>query len=50
MRLWLLGGDRPHYGKIIIPSTFDPRLISIIPSAVAKAAMDTGWQEKNRKF
>ncbi len=38
-----MGGERPHYGKeYIIPSTFDPRLISIIPSAVAKAAMDTG--------
>merc|ERR1711991_801174 len=38
-----MGGERPHYGKeYIIPSTFDPRLISVIPSAVAKAAMDTG--------
>jgi malate dehydrogenase (oxaloacetate-decarboxylating)(NADP+) len=38
-----MGGERPHYGKeYIIPSTFDPRLISIIPAAVAKAAMDTG--------
>ena len=38
-----MGGDRPHYGKeYIIPSTFDPRLISVIPAAVAKAAMDTG--------
>ena len=38
-----MGGDRPRYGKdYIIPSTFDPRLISIIPSAVAKAAMDSG--------
>ena len=37
-----MGGERPHYGKdYIIPSTFDPRLISIIPAAVAKAAMDT---------
>ena len=27
-----MGGERPHYGKdYIIPSTFDPRLISIIP-------------------
>ena len=42
-----MGGDRPHYGKdYIIPSTFDPRLISIIPSAVAKAAMDTGVARK----
>ena len=38
-----MGGERPYYGKdYIIPSTFDPRLISVIPAAVAKAAMDTG--------
>ncbi len=38
-----MGGERPHYGKdYIIPSTFDPRLISVIPAAVAKAAMRTG--------
>jgi len=37
------GGERPKYGKnYIIPSTFDPRLISVIPSAVAKAAMESG--------
>ena len=37
-----MGGERPHYGKeYIIPSTFDPRLISVIPAAVAKAAMET---------
>jgi malate dehydrogenase (oxaloacetate-decarboxylating)(NADP+) len=42
-----MGGERPQYGKdYIIPSTFDPRLISIIPSAVAKAAMDTGVARK----
>jgi len=42
-----MGGERPHYGKdYIIPSTFDPRLISIIPSAVAKAAMKTGAARK----
>ena len=42
-----MGGDRPHYGRdYIIPSTFDPRLISIIPSAVAKAAMETGVARK----
>jgi malate dehydrogenase (oxaloacetate-decarboxylating)(NADP+) len=41
------GGDRPKYGKeYIIPSTFDPRLISVIPSAVAKAAMETGVARK----
>ena len=34
------GGERPQYGKdYIIPSTFDPRLITSIPIAVAKAAM-----------
>merc|ERR1712093_198679 len=34
------GGERPKYGKeYIIPSTFDPRLISDIPLAVAKAAI-----------
>ena len=42
-----MGGDRPHYGKdYIIPSTFDPRLISIIPVAVAKAAIKTGVARK----
>ncbi len=42
-----MGGERPHYGKdYIIPSTFDPRLISIIPPAVAKAAMETGVARK----
>ena len=43
-----MGGDRPKYGKdYIIPSTFDPRLISVIPAAVAKAAMDSGVARKN---
>ena len=42
-----MGGERPHYGKnYIIPSTFDPRLVSIIPAAVAKAAMDSGVARK----
>jgi malate dehydrogenase (oxaloacetate-decarboxylating)(NADP+) len=37
------GGERPKYGKeYIIPSTFDPRLISVIPVAVAKAAIKSG--------
>ena len=45
-----MGGERPHYGKdYIIPSTFDPRLISIIPSAVAKAAIETGVARKEIK-
>ena len=42
-----MGGERPHYSKdYIIPSTFDPRLISIIPVAVAKAAIKTGVARK----
>ena len=41
------GGDRPRYGKnYIIPSTFDPRLISVIPSAVAEAAIKSGAARK----
>ena len=41
------GGDRPKYGKeYIIPSTFDPRLISVIPAAVAEAAMKSGVARK----
>ena len=41
------GGERPHYGKeYIIPSTFDPRLISRIPAAVAQAAMKSGVARK----
>jgi len=44
------GGERPKYGKeYIIPSTFDPRLISVIPAAVAKAAMDSGVARKKIK-
>ena len=42
-----MGGERPVYGKdYIIPSTFDPRLISVIPLAVAKAAIRTGVARK----
>jgi len=42
-----MGGERPVYGKeYIIPSTFDPRLISVIPVAVAKAAIKTGVARK----
>ena len=45
-----MGGERPHYGKeYIIPSTFDPRLISVIPAAVAKAAMESGVARKEIK-
>jgi malate dehydrogenase (oxaloacetate-decarboxylating)(NADP+) len=40
-------GARPQYGPdYIIPVPFDPRLISAIPPAVAKAAMDTGVARK----
>ena len=42
-----MGGERPHYGKeYIIPSTFDPRLISVIPVAVAQAAIKSGVARK----
>ncbi|MDR3527584.1 MAG: NADP-dependent malic enzyme [Rhizomicrobium sp.] len=37
------GGDRPSYGAdYIIPSPFDPRLISRVSAAVAEAAIKTG--------
>jgi len=40
-------GARPVYGpQYIIPSPFDPRLISRVSAAVAKAAMDTGVAKK----
>ena len=40
-------GARPRFGReYIIPAPFDPRLISIIPAAVAKAAMDSGVARK----
>ena len=43
-----MGVDRPKYGKnYIIPSTFDPRLISVIPVEVAKAAIKSGVARKN---
>ena len=45
-----MGGERPKYGKeYIIPSTFDPRLISEIPIAVAKAAIKSGVARKEIK-
>ena len=44
------GGERPKYSKeYIIPSTFDPRLISVIPIAVAKAAIKSGVARKKIK-
>ena len=40
-------GARPSFGKdYIIPSPFDPRLISYVPPYVAQAAMDTGVARK----
>ena len=45
-----MGGERPKYGKeYIIPSTFDPRLIIEIPTAVAKAAIKSGVARKEIK-
>ncbi len=36
-------GARPRFGRdYIIPVPFDPRLIHVVPVAVAKAAMETG--------
>jgi malate dehydrogenase (oxaloacetate-decarboxylating)(NADP+) len=36
-------GQRPKFGPdYLIPVPFDPRLISYVPPAIAKAAMDTG--------
>ncbi|MCX5494892.1 NADP-dependent malic enzyme [Kaistia dalseonensis] len=40
-------GVRPRFGPhYIIPVPFDPRLLSEIPAAVAKAAMDSGVAQK----
>ncbi len=40
-------GARPRFGReYIIPVPFDPRLIHVIPPAVAKAAMETGVARK----
>ncbi|MBL8587559.1 MAG: NADP-dependent malic enzyme [Methylobacteriaceae bacterium] len=36
-------GARPRFGRdYIIPVPFDPRLIHVVPPAIAKAAMETG--------
>jgi malate dehydrogenase (oxaloacetate-decarboxylating)(NADP+) len=41
------GGKRMQFGPdYIIPNAFDPRLISRLPPAVAKAAMDSGVARK----
>jgi malate dehydrogenase (oxaloacetate-decarboxylating)(NADP+) len=40
-------GARPRFGReYIIPVPFDPRLIAVVPAAVAKAAMETGVARK----
>ncbi|MGY6710597.1 MAG: NADP-dependent malic enzyme [Rhizobiaceae bacterium] len=40
-------GNRPRFGpNYIIPVPFDPRLISAVPMAVARAAMDSGVARK----
>ncbi|HXH00046.1 MAG TPA: NADP-dependent malic enzyme [Sphingomicrobium sp.] len=41
------GGTLHHFGpEYIIPAPFDPRLIEIVPCAVAQAAMDSGVAQK----
>ncbi len=40
-------GQRPRYGReYLIPAPFDPRLLSSVPPAVAKAAMESGVARK----
>ena len=41
------GGNAQSFGRdYIIPAPFDPRLIEVVSSAVAKAAMETGVAQK----
>ncbi|WP_137387639.1 NADP-dependent malic enzyme [Rhodoligotrophos defluvii] len=41
-------GQRPKYGpNYLIPAPFDPRLISTVPPAVARAAMESGVAGKH---
>jgi malate dehydrogenase (oxaloacetate-decarboxylating)(NADP+) len=41
------GGLPPRFGSdYIIPAPFDPRLMEVVPAAVAKAAMDSGVARK----
>ena len=41
------GGVAPHFGQdYIIPAPFDPRLMEVVPAAVAQSAMDTGVARK----
>ena len=40
-------GNRPKFGpNYIIPVPFDPRLMEVVSSAVAKAAMESGVAQK----
>jgi malate dehydrogenase (oxaloacetate-decarboxylating)(NADP+) len=40
-------GARPRFGRdYIIPVPFDPRLIHVVPAAIAQAAMETGVARK----
>ncbi|MDE2578213.1 MAG: NADP-dependent malic enzyme [Hyphomicrobiales bacterium] len=40
-------GARPRFGReYLIPAPFDPRLISVVPVAVAKAAIESGVARK----
>jgi len=40
-------GTNHQFGReYIIPAPFDPRLVEVVPSAVAKAAMDSGVAQK----
>ena len=41
------GGRAPHFGQdYIIPAPFDPRLMEVVPAAVAEAAMRSGVARK----
>ena len=41
------GGRAPRFGRdYIIPAPFDPRLMEVVPAAVARAAMDSGVARK----
>ena len=43
-----MGGERPHYGKdYIIPSTFDPRLISVIPCSSSQCSYAI-WRSESK--
>ena len=45
--LKVYGEKELHFGaKYILPKPFDPRLIEVVPTAVAKAAMETGVARK----